>query len=280
MASRRRKILETETMQILPPAPSPIRDLPLEVLSTIFAWAVVDSWISSTTCCGDLLDLMLVCSQWRDAAQSSPIVWSTISVSLQVAQTARPRRSALRHWARQLAVVETYLRRSGQAPLKTCISGRELLPADEIVQRLVAHSLRWESLNIQLSLVNTIKNMPSVVRGNIPRLTTLTLTHNEFEFIMDRFSVLNDDLAVFAVFEDAPSLHTVEFISWPKPATLKLPWSQIHHLSAHNMTPDDCIQLLNIAPTITSCEFTMRMLSMMEMGSPWRPIALQITSKA
>ena len=270
MAPSTRKGVKTKSAQIpssaKSSAPSPIRGLPLEVLSTIFAWAMVDSWRSSTSCCGDLLKFMLVCSQWRDAAQSSPTVWSTIIVIL--ARTARATRGASRQ-ARQLAAVEMYLRRSGQIPLKISISGREMDPADEIVQRLVAHSSRWESLNIKLTVVNTIKNIPTVVRENIPRLSTLTLTHNEFEFDLDDFSA-EDDLVAFVIFEDAPSLHTIEFISWPKPATLKLPWSQIHHLSAHNMIPNDCIRLLKVAPALSSCEFTMRMPTVSE---TWGPMA-------
>ena len=55
-------------------------------------WIMVDSWRSNTSCYGDLLKFMLVCSQWRDAAQSSPTVWSTIIVIL--ARTARATRGA------------------------------------------------------------------------------------------------------------------------------------------------------------------------------------------
>jgi len=143
------KGVKTKTAQI---PSSPIRDLPLEVLSTIFAWAMVDSQHSSTSCCNDLLKFILVCSQWRDAAQSSPTVWSTINVIL--ARTARATRVSRQ--ARQLAAVETYLRRSGQVPLKISISCTQFPSADEIVQRLVAHSSRWETLNIKLTLVNTL----------------------------------------------------------------------------------------------------------------------------
>jgi len=253
MASRRRKNVETETTQIVLSAPSPICDLPLEVLSTIFVWAIVDTWHSSTSCCDDLLKFMLVCRQWRDAAQSSPTVWSTINVIL--VRTARATRGASRQ-ARQLAAVETYLRRSGEVPLKISISGTELPPADEIVQRLVAHSARWKTLNIKLTLVTTLRTMPSVVQGKIPWLTTLALSHNESE--EDFFAGSEYDPA-FATFEDAPSLHTLEFISWPKPATLKLPWSQIGHLSAHKISPHDCLQLLKAASNLASCEFTVRL---------------------
>ena len=253
MASRRRKNVDTEATQILLSAPCPIRDLPLEVLATIFVWAIVDTWHSSTSCCDDLLKFMLVCRQWRDAAQSSPTVWSTINVIL--VRTARATRGASRQ-ARQLAAVETYLRRSGQVPLKISISGTELPPADEIVQRLVAHSARWQTLNIKLTLVTTLRSMPLVVRGNIPWLTTLSLSHNESED--DHFTGSEYD-PTFVTFEDAPSLHTLEFISWPKPVTLKLPWSQISHLSAHKLAPRDCLQLLQAASNLTSCEFTVRL---------------------
>ncbi|KIK02698.1 hypothetical protein K443DRAFT_677419 [Laccaria amethystina LaAM-08-1] len=262
MASRRRKNVETETTQTLLSAPSPIRDFPLELLSTIFVWAIVDTWHSSTSCCDDLLKFMLVCRQWRDAAQSSPTVWSTINVIL--VRTARATRGASRQ-ARQLAAVETYLGRSGQVPLKISISGTELPPADEIVQRLVAHSARWKTLNIKLTLVTTLRTMPSVVRGNIPWLTTLALSHNESE--EDYFTGSEYDPEFFT-FEDAPSLQTLEFISWPKPATLKLPWSQIGHLSAHKTSPHDCLQLLKAASNLTSCEFTVRLA---DRGLEFRP---------
>jgi len=109
--------------------------------------------------------------------------------------------------------------------------------------------------------------MPSVIRGKIPRLITLTLSHNAFE--MDHRFIEKYD-PVFVIFEDAPSLCTLEFISWPKPATLKLPWSQIHHLSAHNMSPNDCIQLLKVAPKLSSCEFTMRVPTL---SDAWEPKA-------
>lgn len=251
-ASSKRKGARSKNAQIPSSAPCPIRDLPLEVLATIFVWAIVDTWHSSTSCCDDLLKFMLVCHQWRDAAQSSPTVWSTINVIL--VRTARATRGASRQ-ARQLAAVETYLRRSGQVPLKISISGTELYPADKILQRLVAHSARWKTLNIKLTLVTTLRSMPSVVQGNIPWLTTLALSHNESE--EDHFAGSEYDPA-FVTFEDAPSLRTLEFISWPMPATLRLPWSQIGHLSAQKLSPYDCLQLMKAAPNLTSCEFTVR----------------------
>jgi hypothetical protein len=70
----------------------------------------------------------------------------------------------------KLVAVETYLRRSGQVPLKISICGTvELPPANEMMKKLGSLVLVRDAKH--QTLVTTVTNMPSMIRGSIPWLT-------------------------------------------------------------------------------------------------------------
>ncbi|KAG7451303.1 uncharacterized protein BT62DRAFT_926978 [Guyanagaster necrorhizus] len=125
---------------------SPIRRLPLEILSEIFKLCLPGSYIIPKSRSAPLL-LTQVCGSWRRLALSIPQLWSSISVEVTV-QRCRP----------PLPLIELWLQRSMTQPLSFAITELEQEDAREIADPVTAASIlktfvpahhRWASVKLE-----------------------------------------------------------------------------------------------------------------------------------
>lgn len=125
---------------------SPIRRLPVELLSEIFKLCLPGSYIVPKLKSAPLL-LVQVCSSWRRLALSIPQLWSSIAVEVTV-QRCRP----------PVPLIELWLQRSVNQPLSFSITELEQEDAREIPDPVTAASVlksfvpahhRWTSVKLE-----------------------------------------------------------------------------------------------------------------------------------
>ncbi|KAJ7918640.1 hypothetical protein B0H13DRAFT_2187582, partial [Mycena leptocephala] len=188
---------------------SPLRRLPTEILSLIFALALPPHWHTHTSC-HTLAPwtISAVCARWRVIVVSQPCFWTSIYYNYD-----DPFVSCFK--------LETQLRRSGQLPLNV----EFFLDDDDeselslsALKIICMHAGRWEIV----SLLG-----PEELYTQIRR------------FLMDRFVLLRElkiemfyltnEVPSLDIFEQAPLLHRV-FVNesyWAYPVSMVLPWLQL-----------------------------------------------------
>ncbi|KAK6978202.1 hypothetical protein R3P38DRAFT_2747161 [Favolaschia claudopus] len=235
---------------------SPIRRLPPEILSHIFA----QHDLASTPILdnaqppqpplptaflrlahGPLMVVSQVCARWHDIAIGTPTLWESVDLESILWETSD------RVTAKMMGILEEVLERGRNSSLFIAIrapGGTHLhIPSLEL---LAKHAERWKWISIAgLSLDLTGL---SAARGNMPRLTSLSLYGD--------FSANS-----ISTFKDAPRLESAEFGCTPGSWDVlqQLPLSQIRSLmcfeplgfaAAMGNNPLPCLALLShlVAP--------------------------------
>ena len=186
-----------------------------------------------------------VCSSWRNIALSSPTLWSSIPLHSPYTQVP-------------LSVVQTWLKRSQQAPLTVILtpSSDELftLLRGPAARAMFEQSHRWRSVRIKLP----IYSLPvfSLLKHNLPELKELYI---DFDSVFPpRYF---DRLQELDIFLDAPKLRRVTIYGPPPfiPAKLELPWEQLTHFSSRRPSQPNSMAafriLLQSAPHLQEVEW-------------------------
>lgn len=202
--------------------------LPTELLSEIFLHCVDGVIDISNTITIPLL-LSKICSRWRDAAISTPRLWSRLFLQL-----ATPADS-------QVDLVKTWLTRSGGCPLTIYVFWEEppFLPSHPVLNALMEQSVRWQVVFCYLPSVA----FPSLsrVRNRLPLLTELSLG-------------TDDDLPLTAngtlnMFEVAPRLTQIECVNFA-PTIFNFPWSQLSVIPIMAVSIEDSVDILRQATNL------------------------------
>src|SRR5882762_1469322 len=188
---------------------APVRKLPMEVMSEIFILCLPDKQHDSNGYALSHAVLLpgQICRLWREAALSTPSMWSSIVIPI------LPR---LRPGSLTMAI--TWLRRSGGHPLSLRINGIETYNNDinPLLEFIVASSFRLKAINFDPNLfryqgLRDLQNLP----------------------ILEELIFQRPGVRVVDVFQSAPRLRAVRF-DYDCPVTLtkfKLPWSQLSRVS-------------------------------------------------
>ncbi|KIY50127.1 hypothetical protein FISHEDRAFT_57485 [Fistulina hepatica ATCC 64428] len=118
--------------------------------------------------------------------------------------------------------------------------------AEEIVRLLADQSSRWRSVTLSMPF-GCFADLPSSIRGHLQSLQRLELLSTSGHYIAEHLEI--------DIFQDAPALHTVEFIGF---IVRLLPWSQIKTLILSFVTLDDCLYALGACENLYSCHFIHR----------------------
>jgi len=147
---------------------SPLRKLPPELLQVIFHKAC---WATTSFTFMLPWSLSHVCRLWRTIVHATPILWSCISIKFKPPLLARPPTQA------QEARLKFILQRSSNVDLRVSICGciGRVDKRLSLLRILMAHSERWEYLDLDLNVMDSIMSFQAV-KGHLPRLSQLHLT--------------------------------------------------------------------------------------------------------
>lgn len=124
---------------------SPIRRIPVEILSEIFVRCLSKDGLTRPSSGEAPLLLMMICRRWRDVAISTPKLWSSLSILL--TERCHP----------HLSLIQTFLSRSAPLPFSFLIEeNAEYLPSQPIThpwtprvfELLLQHFSRWKDISI------------------------------------------------------------------------------------------------------------------------------------
>ncbi|KAJ7587450.1 hypothetical protein C8J56DRAFT_1081691 [Mycena floridula] len=182
-----------------------------------------------------------VCSTWRRLIISNQPLWSQISISETISPTFRPTQASIQ-------ILNTIFQRSGQKPLvidfsASFVSDPKLLAIYvQLLQTSMSVAHRWLDVTFALddALLRQLGQLPE---NSVPLLQSLSI-HDS-----------SPNLPFIKGFQTAPQLNSVTFMSTELLLKLKLPLSQISHVSSFTCSPGEALSLLRQAPNLLSCSF-------------------------
>jgi hypothetical protein len=166
---------------------APIRRLPPEMLGRIFGFCCTESKIAEKVDF-PVIRLSQVCAGWRELARSTSSLWARIYIDL--TESPCP-------IGRIRSMLLTHLTLSKQSPLHLFfVSGNDIDASREVLRLIVPHSLRWETVFLDVArdfLLDThllyIKNkLPSLKELYLWPPTTADFPYPEYSWTADLFS--------------------------------------------------------------------------------------------
>ncbi|KAK7048004.1 F-box domain-containing protein [Favolaschia claudopus] len=225
---------ERDTIQVLRHITSPIRSLPVELLSEIFDLTIRDQ---THIMIKDTFRISQVCSDWRHVAHNTARLWTR---PLQVSPWRRSPKSERAY----IAGLNTWLARSGTLPISLKLHVDLRTPSDyrsstrtirdcapsadsPIWEEVFKTSCRWHSLDFYVE---------SFYGWGFPA-QSCPCYRGLAQYSLDRLEVLKfapgDDDTVIIHFGPAPRLQTLSLVIEQQPhlPEIILPWIQITTLS-------------------------------------------------
>ncbi|KAJ7116198.1 hypothetical protein C8R43DRAFT_1078061 [Mycena crocata] len=211
---------------------SPIRRLPNEVLTEIFALCApelypyyssqgtVHSFKTSLERAAQvhLLRLSQVCCRWHEVVTCTPSLWATLEADFSVIRRKRDQDRFER-------LIQLSLQRSATCPLTiACRAGSGLQSGGPCLALMVQSSARWRCIDFNIQ--PSTSQLFSLAKGNLP--------------LLERLRLRGSTQSKLDVFEIAPSLHYVRLEELAQAPPL-LPWGQLGTFIYENMAGEDLI---------------------------------------
>ncbi|KAL0579416.1 hypothetical protein V5O48_002587 [Marasmius crinis-equi] len=230
---------------------SPVRRMPLEILTMIFTFLCGNNDLVPSTP-PPAISLSMVCGRWRDIALSSPTLWSTLSLDFS-------------HWteAARLHSLENttrlFMENSGRSPLKISVTfPSHEFPAEALpsLRNISKQCNRWQSLSLTFSEPSGLPFAGfDAIRGELPMLQCLSLIRQPYTDI----TTIWEDCPLLNLFDTCPSLRTLDIS--PDDYLLDdeeppLPCRQIKALQIRNSHNRSALSLLSTCPNVEDVELT------------------------
>ncbi|KAF8057441.1 hypothetical protein FPV67DRAFT_1527483 [Lyophyllum atratum] len=207
---------------------SPVRLLPLEILATIFHYAIsVEPHGPGPRSNAAPFGVSHVCSSWRAAALSCPDLWNRLTLRPSHNPTAQNPWSYIFN-----TVMVSWFERAGPSlPLSlsfTCHVDKSNLDPDinrEICQKITHFSPRFSELNIALDYCTALMPFLSLPGDSLPLLETLSFDNMKCHNDCSKITVFNAAPRLRAV-----TLHNIGSSDLIGDHPLSLPWSQLSYL--------------------------------------------------
>ena len=208
----------------------PFRRLPEELITYIFLLACSEGGSPLTP-----LRIGSICHGWRTIAWSTPELWSSVTVGLEVEEEAADI---------QLDLLKDWLSRAKQRPLSIVVVYRseyvdDWSPPSDTLDLVFAYSKQWRS--ITFNTPEGYLGYLDTVQGEIPLLERLTIK-GPLTYILEVFSV-------------APRLRSAAFKfdyrESEELGDISFPWSQLTELS---FTANDIQTCLTVVERCSSLE--------------------------
>lgn len=210
-----------------------IRAIPAELLSEIFIHCVEGGMDEVNTIQTPLL-VAAICSRWRDAAISTPRLWSRLFLQLSCAMES------------QSALVDAWLARSSGHSLTVYVFLEDpLMDSHPVLDVLVKHSRRWEGMFFYMPIAAF--GQLTAARGNLPRLAELSLGSGD-----DPSAVSSSE--IMTTFENSPKLRSLECVNL-SPFIFKFPWVQLHEIPMMAVTINEGLGILRRSSLLDTAGF-------------------------
>ena len=187
---------------------SPVRSLPFEIFGEIFVYATCDRP-------RHVLNLSAVCQLWRDAALSTPVLWSTLELGHH-----RKRHKLGNH-------VDSWIERAHSYPLTLVIRKRKgfLDPVHRVRTLITKH--QWKSITLDSDDTSILSIVKELEFSNLEMLESFSLA---LQF--DDFNSKSSSIPPVAL-RCAPNLKTLNLDLQYDVAfdTLPFPWRQLTSLT-------------------------------------------------
>jgi hypothetical protein len=211
---------------------APIRLLPVEILTEIFALCMPEWGTPSFSTRQAPLIFGQVCIGWRRAASSAQNLWSSITVSF----TRCPDEALAMAW----------LSRATSVPLSILLdaeyhpSAKKMWP---VISQLVKYCDRWKHVEINLPSPMLLRLYS--VRHRLPWLESLHISKQDIRFHLP---------LALDIFDFAPRLRILRIDSRILLGKLKVPWNQLTELDAHYTSVTACLSILQLVPNLIKCK--------------------------
>ncbi|KAJ7827243.1 hypothetical protein B0H14DRAFT_2452816, partial [Mycena olivaceomarginata] len=225
---------------------SAVRRVPMEIICEIFSWTLpYNRRIDRETTRPTPWYLGHICRRWRAAAIGMSVLWT--SISFYASRNARVAQE----------IIETQLRRSGNAPLHLTFHCQDgdlltfLLFHSSSINLLFSHSVRWQSVHVRVhaALATHLLQRFRTVKGQLPSLRTL-----EFFSSSVHISVIGDIFSVAPRLQEVRLRGTEDFDAFALP---QIPWRQISHYRGSCPNDTDALKILEVAPNMLEYSVTL-----------------------
>lgn len=170
---------------------SPIRRIPQEVLREIFVQCLPTGHDSVMSCQDTPLLLGRVCSSWRSISRDTPMLWSSIFISIPE-PTTREREGV--DMGVLIQAVTDWLERSGTLPLSITLFHMHVLPAErDLVQYLMLLCDRCKHIDLSLS-TTTYSLVASLTKEDVPLLESCSFRISDMDDVASKhISLVNSN---------------------------------------------------------------------------------------
>ncbi|KAG7095863.1 hypothetical protein E1B28_006555 [Marasmius oreades] len=225
---------------------SPIHAMPLEILSTIFAFCCEKN-VLSPSFLPPVVHLSMVCGRWRDVVQSTPSLWSSISIEFDAwsAQTHRLE-----------PLTEQFMQFSKSSPLYLSlkfpfVTVDDLVPVRPALDAMVRNCERWDRLHLIYNQFLPVDAF-APIRGCLPALKYLCL--NFIGSGQELFTASQ-------LFDTCPSLRSLKLQRVPlesedEDGSPHLPWNHIKKLHIHTAFSGDAFPILALCREVEHLKLT------------------------
>ncbi|KAF5344352.1 hypothetical protein D9758_013282 [Tetrapyrgos nigripes] len=200
---------------------APIWKVPSDLLAHIFTFCCPENSFTRDKLDLPALHLSQVCAGWRDLSQSTPSLWSSISIHFSSTNDTHGEEY------RVFGLLYDYLELSKDASLFITLAIWDTTQTAMLVLvSLTQHCAQWASFSLVCADFPLCILSEASINGNLPRLVSLRLLWYR----------LDDVTAIADAFSIAPNLQEVEIGTSFRFAShleepLQIPWAQITKLS-------------------------------------------------
>ena len=224
---------------------SPVHHMPPEILSEIFIQCQDTAPFDPTDRDGgvrlDKAPLLLgkICSRWRCVSLSTPKLWASIQLSVEI-HNAESR----------VMMAKTWLARSGTCLLSIALNIRrgykKFSSLELLMQVLLKHCNRWRRIYFCMPLPDIKCFSPA--KNCIPQLQQLLVNvRNHIGAPPPTYKEAID------IFECAPQLHRFNLAPGFPTSLLKVPYHQLKHLDLQERSATETLNFLGLTPNLETC---------------------------
>ena len=253
---------------------STINQLPNELLAEIFATvchADSDQFLGDRQRHKKTTPLVLggVCAHWRKVVQSSPQIWSHLSLCLSTPWA---------RYERQVSLLKEWLSRSGVCPLTINLVFQNEddwtnMLANELIDLLAQNAFRWKSINFVLP--EAWYPLFECIKHNLNQLTTVST-----QPLWTDCGLSPSKRKKLTLFEHAPMLNDLHLNGYYL-TDVFLRWSQLTRMTLQHVYLDECFYTLPRTPNLTWCRIYTILINDVNrtIVDPERPILLDKLNK-
>lgn len=219
---------------------TPIARLPVEIMSEIFMWGFVNSYVEEQNTEPTTFPLLLgrVSHDWRRIAWGLSGLWSFFHC-----------RISKRRCSSQAELLKEWLSRSQPRLLSIGVTMEDedawtnlANTSTEIIDVLIPHCSRWRRLT--LILPEHWYDRLSQVQGKVHNLKSLSIRPPGYIFVLKPLDA----------FSDAPNLRSLHCSHYYL-HDLHFPWAQLTTAVLGTASTDEALELIRRCPNLSTCRF-------------------------